>query len=308
MATLLDTLRGDRQQTGIQPAAPDSTNRLRDILRGRSGKAVVGGGTALASNLAEKQATVQAQTSAIPLQQQTALADSAARQQSAAIQQDTAISRSRMEQARRAEGIANSLRTSELLGQLERDRATLDAQKDAAKLEQVAFGLALKDKNYIETLQNVGAAKRLDNELAFRGELAKAVFGQSMDLLEKELGMQNLLDSTDRQFREGLSNMNIDHATRMADIELDKAAKLGGMSMDDLRLRYKQQAKAAAIKNNAVGISKIAEGGAAAYGSYANSPAESSIADSGGGSDVESARARPQAYSQGPAKTTGGPS
>lgn len=282
MASLLDVIRrnsANMSATASQPA-PDQTYQAQELLRARSGKSVGPTSAPRASNLGERQATVGGQQALIPIQQEQQLASTALSGQAAEIQQARENLRRKSEQQERFQSADAQMRTTQLLSDLEGEKAKLGAAQDRAKLEQVAFGLAMADKQYIENLQTAGQRLRLDNDLAFREELSRAVFGDTLDLMKEALDTQSILDMSNREFSERMAQLDIGHADRMADIQLDQMSRKNNIDMENLRSQYRNKAVEIATQNRAAGVSSLLEGASKAVSIYGDSQDKK---NSGGG-------------------------
>lgn len=267
MATLLDTIRG--QLAGAPEATPvDETYRAQELLRAKSGKRAVGGSSPRISNLGEQQAAVGNQQALIPLQQQAAISGQNIALQQAQQAQQARQAETATSQARRFQTVENQMRMGQVLDNLEANRANLSLDKDRAKLEQVAFGLAMQDKNYVAQLQDIGMRKRLDNDMQFRGELAGAIFEDNLAILENKLDGAKILDADDRAWKEAMSKLTIADAEKMQNIELEKAAQLSNLSARQMQNEYNQKAMAAAAANRVAGIDALTKGAVQVGGMY----------------------------------------
>lgn len=216
MATLFEKLQENLATLGSpQAEAGNQSLKARNLLAARSGKAVAAPSAAM-STVAEDAAVDQ--TNAQLAQVGTAgslAADQIAKgvaQQAAEEKQ----ARSGIALQQSAEQLQNRFRTQNLLAELERDKGSLNIEKDRSRLEQLASGIALQDRKYLDELQREGTRKRLDNKIAFEEELARSVMGSSTDILKKYLGDQSALAMSDRQFQRLTSQMSLDDALSMA--------------------------------------------------------------------------------------------
>lgn len=211
MPNLLDTIRQNSGQLPEQ-GVTDETQKLQGLLRAKSGKAV-GGSAVSASNLGEQQAVAQTgQTLQNQIQPQAQIQAAQQGQQQAATQQAEQIQRTDIAQQRRFNDVQNRMRTESLLNDMERQNKQLSLEKDRASLEQVASGLRLQDKQYIDNLQREGAKQRLDNQMEFNKTLTDQIMGDNQDLLQKRLNNKSVLDASDRDFNKAMANMDINTA------------------------------------------------------------------------------------------------
>jgi hypothetical protein len=122
------------------------------------------------------------------------------------------------------------IRTQNLLSDLERDKGSLNIEKDRSRLEQLSSNLALQDRKYLDELQREGARKRLNDQLAFDEELTRSAMGNSTDILKQYLGNQSILGANDRAFKRAMGQLSLDDALAMARGNQKAAAEAGKWS------------------------------------------------------------------------------
>lgn len=257
--TLLDIIKTNTGKLASQQAPlEDQTQRAQGLMRARSGRAV--GGEAQ-SNLAEQSAVADTQSQlaqqAQALTTQQATTDIQAREQELAQEQ----ARARVDQARRFDTIENRTKTQSLLNELERDKASLDLEKDGARLEQAAFLLSMQDKQYVDNLQDIGQRRRLDNDAAFRQEQQELIIGNALELLEQKLGNADILSISDADFRRVLADLSLDEARQLADLELDDMRKRSDAGLATVERDYAQRAATSEIQNRLQGMQGLLQGG-----------------------------------------------
>lgn len=103
----------------------------------------------------------------------------------------------------------------------ERSNKELGARRDAAELEQLGFQLALRDKEYLDEINRIAAVDSLENEIAYRNETAKLVWGEELN---------NYLNQID--FQKGQDVDNAEWAKQLAAIDLDSAREVARMSAE----------------------------------------------------------------------------
>jgi hypothetical protein len=86
----------------------------------------------------------------------------------------------------------------------------------------------------------------LDNDLDFREALQKSIFGSNTELLKKGLGNKDIMEASDREFREAMAGIDINAALEMANNEMADASKAAMIS----------------------GATTLATSGIGAYGTY----------------------------------------
>lgn len=97
-------------------------------------------------------------------------------------------------------------------------------------MEQLATGMALQDRKYVDNLQREGARMRLKDGLAFDEQMARSAFGNNTALLKKYLGDQSALEMSDRDFQRKLGQMSIQDALAAARGQLSDARTARGIS------------------------------------------------------------------------------
>lgn len=92
------------------------------------------------------------------------------------------------------------------------DTADLEDRRDGAELEQLGFLLALQDRKYLDSLEQIGVEQKLYTDMAFDRESQRLVLGEGMSELLTELGFRAEMDARDRDFQEQLGRIDIDTA------------------------------------------------------------------------------------------------
>lgn len=213
MANLLDAIRNNSLPQG--QGVTDETSRLQQLLRAKSGKNVAGSDIA-SSNLGEQQTVAQTNqqlnnqvTPGIQLQQEGQA------QQAAAEQTQTGIQNQSIEQSRQLNSLQNKLKTTSLLNEMERNRGQVDLARNKAAVQQLASNLRFENTKYVDDLQREGQKNRIDSKEGFEEALANAVFGDSRELLEKQLNGKSLLNADQRDFNVAVSRMDLNAAYAM---------------------------------------------------------------------------------------------
>lgn len=218
MASLLDTIRNNSNKslsTQMQPQVTDETQKAATLLRAKSGKAV-GGGAVAQSNLGEQAAaTSGAATIANEVAPAAALQSAAVGQQESAQAQQTQLQQSDIAQSRNFNTLQTKMKTDEILNQLSQGNREIDANRDAAALEQVGANLRLSTQKYTDNLQLEGNRARLDQGNRFELEYANSVLADSGELSAQGRANASILAGNDRQFRDSISNMDIATAYKM---------------------------------------------------------------------------------------------
>jgi hypothetical protein len=270
MANLLETIQQNRASLAAQQqGVGDQTQQIQSLLGAKSGKAPTTSDTGI-SNLGEQSAAATANQGQAQLGQQAAVQTQAENTQAAGIQQDTTNQLASVSQARKFDTLQSRLQTQSVLNNLAQQKGDLSDQKSQAALEQVAFNLSMQDKKYVDTLENIGARRRLDNDVNFKSEMQQIAFGDSLSMLKQKLAEGDVLSASDRDFAKALSDMSIEDALRVAAIQ-----SAGAQSAADLNAAIAgTQAKAAATQANDAAMASAAgqavTAGVQGYGAYAN--------------------------------------
>lgn len=213
MASLLDTIRQNSGAiAGQKQGLSDTSNQVAGLLRAKSGKAVGGGDTG-ASNLGEQQAVAQTNNT-----MQNTVAPQAATQQVAADVQATGAAQQQQQavagvaQARKFDDMNTKMRINSTLQDLEQSKGKLSAQDETAKVNMAAQNLRLQNSAYIQQLTQEGQMSRLNNDLDFKTELAKASMGDNEELMRTELGNKSIIDVNENDFRKAMGEMTADRA------------------------------------------------------------------------------------------------
>ncbi len=212
MANLLDTIRQNTQPQ--QAGMTDETQRLQTLLRAKSGKSL-GGSAVGASNLAEQQAVTQTNQQLGQVAGQAEIQNQQLEGQQAQQQQAEQIQTAEIDQSRKFDTIQNKLKTEALLNDFERNKGQIDLNRDRARAEQLGAQIRLQDKQYIDNLSREGSKARLDDQLEFNKQIAKSTFGNSEQILKKNLGNREVIDASDREFSKSLTQMGVDDAWSM---------------------------------------------------------------------------------------------
>lgn len=269
MANFLDALQQKRAQLAQPTQGLGQTEQTQRLLRARTGKATAEG---LASSNIQEQAAVREtertrEEELLPQLQQ---------QQEAQVQQAQGIQAREQEalqgvkQQRQFDTLQNRIKLNNILQNLQQERGQISTEQQQAALEQAGFILSMQDKKYVDELLRVGQQRRLDNKMNLLNELQDQIFGDTLSVLQEKLGQQNVLASTRRTFQEQLSDMSIEEAIRVAELEIRSREELAALERENLRYGAQQTAKAAAIQSKYAGLSGLLSGGIQAGGMYAD--------------------------------------
>lgn len=220
--TLLDIIQ-QSQPGGPQAPALGQTEQARRLLLAKQGRAVQPGGpreSALGEAVARGQAEAQIQS----LSPSIELSRISQQQQQAGIQAEEEAGRTDISQKRKAADLQMTIETNQALQQLNQANQKLDFEKDQARLEQLAKGLALQDKKYTDELSREGARQRLDQGLNFDLAYQRAVLGTDLDLLKQSLRDQSLANAKKRDIVAIQAAIDLDSAIQIAQGEMNRQA------------------------------------------------------------------------------------
>ena len=105
---------------------------------------------------------------------------------------------------------------NDLFQSLSQEIDSLTDDEAAARLEQTAHALAMADKSYLDEIERIGAERNLRDEINFKREAANLVFGKNLELLNKRLDSERLLNMDAREFKTEMAQMDINFAIEIA--------------------------------------------------------------------------------------------
>lgn len=225
MPGLMDSINQQLQTPG-QVTPTDSTQQAQGLLRAKLGKAEPAGAGAAPqqSNIGEQMAN---QTTRLGMQQQANQGKVGAEQLQQSeqdIQQRSQEQQAQTSQQFKDASTKFDQQATDILNNLEANKSTMSVQRQQAAMEQAGFMIRGQNSNYVQELQRQGQLNRLQDETSFKTQLQQAVFSDQTDLLKNQLGFQQMMDSSDRQFNEALQNMSDDFAIKMANRSMQTQA------------------------------------------------------------------------------------
>lgn len=144
-------------------------------------------------------------------------------------QQDQAMAGLRADESRKVELLNHQ--ASSQLKQLAADRGlTVDNlfrdfdfserelafRKDAARLEQLGFMMAMQDRAYLDELNRIGIERDLTDRIAYAEEMQNTIFGQNMSMVIDDLGFRRKLGDNQREWDRVLASMDLESAMAIA--------------------------------------------------------------------------------------------
>lgn len=230
IADILNAVPGQAQPTSL--GAGSETEAAQRLLAAKSGKSYAGSGAPKASNVQEQvaNANTQAQLGQVGSQAgttATAMNQQAQSQQQAATNQLSAV-------------------------QGQQTRALQDVQADAAKQAAVqkVFQDKLANDKAMENTLMVAQKEQWQDANKFSESLQRDIFGKERYELMRQLGVQDVMKQSDRDFAEMMAN------------------KTDGDLMAVMQLEMRQ----AAAQQAFAGAAGMASGGIQAYDAYKSQP------------------------------------
>ena len=220
--TLLEALRQRQQDT---PGTLSSqTEEAQRLLAAKSGKVGGTAGGPRISSLGEQVAEQQTQAQLGQVQAEGQIAEQQQLGQSQEIAEKERAGRTEIGQARRANQLKISIATNDTMRELEQGRRTLNYERDKAAYDQLASGLALQDKGYLNDLRTRAAKDRLDDEATFMRQYQRSQLGDMENLLRTKLRSDSILQAKKRDLEKFIATMNVDDAIAIARSQMQAAS------------------------------------------------------------------------------------
>lgn len=118
----------------------------------------------------------------------------------------------------------------DLFQQFDHDNRELAYRRDATELEALAQSLALRDKAYVQTIEAIGQERGLRDEIAFKKETQRLMFGEELNQVLSQLQWTEADLEADREFQKRLAAMDISAATVILDAQLKSQATAQAIS------------------------------------------------------------------------------
>jgi len=208
-------------------AGAQATGQLRSLLSAAEGKVQPQGAAAGVpqgeESLMESAATAQTESQKRQLAASSDIAERGLEQTKEGIEVGAELSEKQDKQRYQElmQGFAN--RTRALLDDVRAKKLDLELDKHRALAEDIAASMRLSNERYISQLQIEGTKRRLRNQAAFQDELARATFGNKIELLKNLLGHKEVLAANDAEFAKALADIDINTALAIASAEAKAA-------------------------------------------------------------------------------------
>lgn len=100
--------------------------------------------------------------------------------------------------------------------QFDQSSEELEFRKDAADLEQLAHVMAMRDKDYLQELNNIATMNGLQDQLQFAKSMQDMTMGEEVSQLMDQYGWQEAYNKDARTFEKELQDMGLDQAMEIA--------------------------------------------------------------------------------------------
>lgn len=99
----------------------------------------------------------------------------------------------------------------------------LEYRRDAAKLEQYGFQLAMSDRAYLDELNRVGKERQLRESIQFNEEMQRIALGDGLNQLLNEIGFKQKLNASQRDYNIALEKMGLQTQLMIAQEAIEQA-------------------------------------------------------------------------------------
>lgn len=247
--TLLDRLRNTASNAaGANPlvaapgATPSGSSVLTGMLAARRGRIDAPGGIQ-AESLDETRAVGDAAEKQSGLARQVDLGAAAARGQEAGLEQSIRQSSAALGLQKQAQEQKGEQARAQLGEQSRQAGLGLTLEQSAADAERAGAEARLRNDKYVTRLEQEGNIRRLQDAVRFKEELYRGTMGDSMLILQKKLGHNELMSADNNQFMQDLAKLDMEDYLAIASI----------------------QAKSAAAAEVATGVGEVVKGGTEMY-------------------------------------------
>ncbi len=98
-------------------------------------------------------------------------------------------------------------------------------RKDAAKIEEIGFTMAMRDKAYVDELNRIGAERQLTDKLNFQDESNRIQMGDALDQTMGQIQFKEALNADQRAWDIKLAQMSDEAAVMLAQAAISDAGK-----------------------------------------------------------------------------------
>lgn len=108
----------------------------------------------------------------------------------------------------------------QIFEQFREDNRELMYRRDQAQLEQTAFGLAMRDKAYLDEINAIGETRRLSDSLEFAKESARLIMGENMLSVLQQIGFQERDLTDELEFNKKMAQLSLDEALAILNAQI----------------------------------------------------------------------------------------
>ncbi len=101
----------------------------------------------------------------------------------------------------------------------------LQFRKDAAKIEEIGFTMAMRDKAYVDELNRIGTERQLNDKLNFQDESNRIQLGDQLANVMQQVDFKTALNADQRTWDIKLAQMSDQAAIMMAQAAISDAGK-----------------------------------------------------------------------------------
>lgn len=246
----------------------DQTTRAAELIRAKSGQAQPGTDI-VKSNQAEQTQVANARQEQQQVVQPTLQAQVAgATQQMQGIEQQQVNQLADLSQSRQYVDQQATAKLNGILDTLRTQKYQLDLDTKQSMMEQAGFMLAMRDREYVDKLEQVGKLRNLQDKINYSNEMQDVVFGSSIELIKVKLGQADVLDASRRDYNQALAKLSIDDAIQIADMESQHGQTMFDIAREKAKYGYSTEAALNRIAGQGQAVSGLVSGGIGAYGTY----------------------------------------
>lgn len=114
------------------------------------------------------------------------------------------------EQFLKQKATERSITEDKLFANYTREQAKLEFDKAGSELNQELFALTMANKKYINTIQEIGARKQLQNAANFQQEMQNLTWGKEYARALQEYEFMRSVDISEREYKKQLAQIDAD--------------------------------------------------------------------------------------------------
>lgn len=208
-----------RQTQQAAPTGMGTQQAVQGAMAGQgTGAGEAFGQSSISETLAVQNQRAQGEQAAQALEQEAGQAQVAEAQQASEEKQFKAS-----QLAQKLEADANyNAEIEKQFNNYEQHSLDMDAAEEELALEDLGFRLALKDKTYMANLDRMAQTANLEDETAYKEEVAKIVMGEELAAFHKNLQFMEQQHALDLASMEDLAKIDINGAMAAATAALNE--------------------------------------------------------------------------------------